>query len=522
MRLLSAGLLMAAPAAALAHGFAQRYDLPVPLGLYITGAALTVALSFGVIAFFVRGRRAARDYPRFDLLRSPLGGLISSRWLIGLLRLLSVAGLVVVVVAGFVGAQNPYKNIAPTVIWVIWWVGFAYISGLIGNLWSLLNPWSSVFRWAESLVTRLTPARRLGLGLAWPKWLGNWPAVLLFVWFVWAELVWPESDNPAKLSLAALTYSILTWLGMLMFGRHAWLRHGEAFSLVFGFFARFSCTEIRVTDSSVIQACSAAHGHAGGRAGVDCLECFERAPAAERQLNLRPWAVGLLTDRPIGASATVFVLVMLASVTFDGLLATPLWAEIASWMLYSQELRPLILALQGITGNAIASISTIAMLIFFLLFFVLYGLFNILMFFATPAAARRGTTVGQLIGSFVLSLVPIALAYHLAHYLSFLLIVGQYVIPLASDPFGLGWNLFGTRLYMVDIGIVGARFVWITSVVAIVIGHIVAVWLGHVMALRTFRDNRAALLSQVPMLLLMVGYTMLSLWILAQPVVETG
>jgi len=74
----------------------------------------------------------------------------------------------------------------------------------------------------------------------------------------------------------------------------------------------------------------------------------------------------------------------------------------------------------------------------------------------------------------------------------------------------------------VDIGIVGARFVWITSVVAIVIGHIVAVWLGHVTALRTFRDNRAALLNQVPMLSLMVGYTMLSLWILAQPVVETG
>jgi uncharacterized membrane protein len=118
--------------------------------------------------------------------------------------------------------------------------------------------------------------------------------------------------------------------------------------------------------------------------------------------------------------------------------------------------------------------------------------------------------------------VPIALAYHLAHYLSYLAIVGQYMIPLASDPFGLGWDLFGGSLYMVDIGIVNARFVWYTSVIAIVTGHIIAVWLAHVMALRTFATNRAALLSQIPMLLLMVGYTMLSLWILAQPVVETS
>ena len=66
------------------------------------------------------------------------------------------------------------------------------------------------------------------------------------------------------------------------------------------------------------------------------------------------------------------------------------------------------------------------------------------------------------------------------------------------------------------------RFVWITSVVAIVAGHIVAVYLAHAMALRSFHDNRATLLSQIPMLILMVGYTMISLWILAQPIVETG
>jgi hypothetical protein len=178
--------------------------------------------------------------------------------------------------------------------------------------------------------------------------------------------------------------------------------------------------------------------------------------------------------------------------------------------------------LQDLTGDAVSAVATIALLVFMASFQLAYLLLAGLIHVFTPPGARRGKGPGEIARLFVLSLVPIALAYHLAHYLSYLLIVGQYMIPLASDPFGFGWDLFGTRHYLVDIGIVNARFVWIVSVIAIVIGHIVAVFLAHVMALRTFRDNRAALLSQIPMLAAMLGYTMLSLWILAQPIVETG
>jgi hypothetical protein len=230
----------------------------------------------------------------------------------------------------------------------------------------------------------------------------------------------------------------------------------------------------------------------------------------------------LLGDRPVSASSTKFVLLMLSSVTFDGLLATPLWADVTGWMIHSQALRPLIIALQDVTGDAVAAVGTIALVLFLTGFQLLYLLFSALMRWCVPAAERAGLSLRQVAGLFVLSLVPIALAYHLAHYLSYLAIVGQYMIPLLSDPFGFGWNLFGTRLYVVDIGVVNARLVWYTSVIAIVAGHIVAVWLAHVTALRAFASNRAALRSQAPMLLLMVAYTMLSLWILAQPVVEAG
>jgi hypothetical protein len=139
----------------------------------------------------------------------------------------------------------------------------------------------------------------------------------------------------------------------------------------------------------------------------------------------------------------------------------------------------------------------------------------------TTAAGGRAS-MGTVARTFVFSLVPIAIAYHLAHYFTYLLIQGQRVIPLLSDPFAFGWDLFGTAAWVPDIGIVGARFAWYTAVIAIVCGHIAAVYVAHVIALRTFQDRHRALRSQYPMLALMVGYTMVSLWIIAQPIVETG
>ncbi len=122
----------------------------------------------------------------------------------------------------------------------------------------------------------------------------------------------------------------------------------------------------------------------------------------------------------------------------------------------------------------------------------------------------------------MLTFVPIALAYHLAHYLSYLLLAGQFILPLASDPFGLGWDLFGTANRTLDLGIVSFKTVWWIAVIAVVVGHVYAVYLAHVMALRLFGSGWAALLSQLPLVLLMVAYTMISLWILSQPIVATG
>jgi hypothetical protein len=195
-------------------------------------------------------------------------------------------------------------------------------------------------------------------------------------------------------------------------------------------------------------------------------------------------------------------------VTFDGFTATPAWAALEG-ALYT--------ALAPLGEARLTIIDTLGLLAFPLLFAFVYLGFARWMAWMGDDQLPTGT-VARL---FVLSLVPIAIAYHLAHYFTYLLIQGQLLIRLASDPLGVGWNLFGTARYRPDIGIVGARFVWYTAVVAIVLGHVLAVYVAHVVALREYRDRLAALRSQVPMLVLMVGYTVVSLWIIAQPIVES-
>lgn len=505
---LAGALVLGSAGPALAHGFGQRYDLPVPLWLYLWGAGAAVAFSFVVIGVFMRGTAGLRRYPRLNLLRTPLGRLLAHPALLFVLKLGSAAVFVLFLLAGLAGSPNPMRNLAPALVWVLWWVGLAYVSALAGNLWALINPWKVLFGWAEALYRRARSGRELSLHLPYPETLGVWPAVALFLAFSWVELIWPDRIRPVRLAGLALGYSVITWTGMLLFGRERWLRHGEAFSLAFGVLARFAPTEVRVARPEVCRACGLGCRDRSEEC-IDCYECFRRVEAADREWNLRPYAVGLLRDEAVSPSMVAFVLLMLATVTFDGFMATPAWVALES---------SLSLSLPGLSAARLILIQTLGLVAFPPVFLGVYLAVSV----AIRAAGGTGLGAGELARRFAFPLVPIALAYHLAHYLSYLLIQGQLIIPLASDPFGFGWDLLGTAGYRIDIGVVGARFAWYTAVIAIVLGHTVAVYLAHAIAVRTLAARGPAVRSQYPMSALMVGYTMVSLWILAQPIVESA
>lgn len=414
--------MLLAPTQAAAHAFRERYDLPLPLPLWLVAAGLVVALSFAVFAF---SPQRAVPSPRILVLRiHPV--------VIALLRTISVGVLCVIIAAGLLGAQDPFRNLAPAFVWIAWWIGFTYLCAVFGDLWALANPWKVV-----------NPKGRFTL----PRAVGAWPAAALFLAFAWIEIVWHDNAVPANIAWLAVGYSALTAAGMYAFGRDAWLASGEVFSVYFGFIARLAPLEWR----------------------------------ADNELYLRAPAAGLLDPAPLSPSQAFFVIAMLATVTFDGLRDTPLWPP----------------------GDLSWTVGLLTLPVLFAL--VLFGVCSLM----------KDRSPGELLRLFVPTLLPIAIAYHVAHYLSYLLIAGQVVIPLVSDPLGRGWNLVGTAHHQVAVDIVGARFAWYTSVVVIVAGHVLAMYLAQRAAHR-----RLAVRSQYPLAALMVGYTMLSLWILAQPVVE--
>ena len=493
---------------AYAHGFGERYDLPIPLNFFLVGAAATVALSFVVIGFFLRSGAGHLRYSRYNLLAVRwIGALLAGKPLISPFKTLSVALFLLILATSLFGTNKSPNNFSPTFVWIIWWVGMGYMAALLGNLWALVNPWKITYEWAQRLAGGRDGLAADGM-FRYPASWDVWPGVVLFLVFAWVENLYQSAAVPFNLGLLVLAYSLVTWAGMLAFGKDQWLKRGEAFSLLFGFFSRFSPTEVRVAGTGYCTSCDLDCVPEEDGC-VDCYGCFERAERGHRELNVRPYAVGLTGVRNVSTATAAFVVVALATVTFDGLSATGAWTDL-NLALYDAA---------SVFGTyAIEVVETLGLVGVPTVFLAVYLAFS----WAIRWLSGDGASTTQVARAFVFALVPIALAYNMAHFISLLAITGQAIIPLASDPFGFGWDLIGTGGYAVNLRVVNAKFVWFLSVAAIVVGHIVSVYVAHVISLERTSDRSRALRGQYPMLVLMVFYTATSLWIIAQPIVNDG
>lgn len=473
------------------HALGARYDLPLPLGLYLAGAALAVALSFiGAIALLrPLGSGATR---RIDLLTR-----WSTRHLLRppLAWLGPVAGMacfLFIITTALLGSPHAGDNPAVTLVWVVFWVGGAYVSVVFGDAWwRAVDPWRHGYR----LWQRLADSRGWRHHLGWPApGMGRWPAVVLLAGVFWLELVYPDSAQPRTLAVLILGYSAIAWTGMALFGPDRWSLRGDAFGALFREFGRLAPLLYRA-------------GGTGGRASLDL-----RRPGA-----------GLTPARPVHHSTTALILLVLAAVSFDGLSATPQWA--ATWRGitdiegFSAFLRTFERA--GLSGYAV--ISTLAFVVTVAVFAGLYGAACAGMARLLRGHDRAGRWhTARLADLFAPSLLPIGVGYHLAHYVSYLLIQGQRIIPQASDPFGNGIDLLGTAGYQIAIEVIAPATVWYLAIGAVVLGHVIAVYAAHRLALTHLGDRRAAAISQLPLIMLMIAYTVFSLWLFAQPTVETG
>jgi hypothetical protein len=490
----AAGLVAAlgAPWPVAAHAIGGTFQLPVPLWLYLAAAGTAVAASFVVIALTARSATGGPSYAP----RSIPGGVAATTRL-GL-RLLGIAWWYGAIVVGIVvGDISPLPAV---LLWIGIWVGLPIVAILLGNPWPSLSPFRSTFAALEWLARR-AGAERLDLGLRYPPSLARWPAVLLLAAGIWAELILPGGNVAITVALLMLAYTILTLAGMALFGQIAWLRHAELFEIELGWFGRIGPLTRRSRSSQLCAGCD--EGCDPGRC-LDCPECSVAAEDRERGAALRPWVVGLTDVGHPGPSDLTFIVLALAGVTYDGMRETAIGGFLFD-VIY-----PPVSSLLGTASSTFLLVETLQFAAVFAAFLSAF----LLIATATHALSDPGArgSLGELAARYAVTLLPIAGGYLLAHYLTLVLQGIVWLPSLLVDPL----MSLAPQLDAIPVSLV-----WYLSVAAIVGGHIAAIVLAHRLALRDAPGR--ATLAGLPMVALMIGYTILSLWIIAAPiVVEPG
>jgi hypothetical protein len=454
------------PAPALAHGLVGRADLPIPEWLFAWGAAVVLVVSF--VALAVLWPRPRLEPEQWRPLPSWVSDALANRAVDMLAGAVGVLLLGVVVWSGFWGVQTPTANFAPTFVYVTFWLGLVPVSLVLGDIFRAFNPWRAIGR-AFGWIARQAARRELPEPLPYPERLGRWPAAIGILAFAWLELVAESGDTPSSIAIAALAYSAVTFLGMALYGVDAWIGRAEAFSIYFNLISRVSPLERR-----------------GDRIGI------RRPLSGLAALDPLPGTVALL-------------MVMIGSVSFDGLSGGPTWQEIVPTL---QDF----LASLGLGARTSLELTFGVGLVAAILLVAAFYRLGIVGAESVDGEAGGG----GLARAFVHSLVPIAIVYAAAHYVSLLLTQGQAMAFLASDPLGEGWNLLGTATSTIDYGVLGTNATWYLQVAFIVAGHVAALTLAHDRALVLHERARVAVRSQYWMLAVMVGFTTLALWLLSQ------
>jgi hypothetical protein len=394
--------------------------------------------------------------PRFDAatkgrpVPTRFAAFVESRWLAGTLR---VAGLLFAGYVGWAALAGPDLVLNPFfgVVYVLLWVGVVFASALLGPVYKAMNP----LRTIHLVFTRLTGGRPEDGLLTLPRWVGCWPAALGLFAFVWMELVYPGATYLAPLRLWFAVYIGVVLVGSALFGS-VWFERADPF-----------------------EAYSTLVGHL----------CVVGRRADGRLVFRSP--LGNLDGVPVLPGLVGMVAVLFGSTAFDSFKDSPVWIGFV----------------QGLHTDTVwvnfAALVT---------FCAVVGV--------TFAAATMATGIHDadrrllLPDRFAHSVVPIVLGYIVAHYLSFFVETGQQTLAQLSDPMGNGSNLLGTAGLGVDYWLsTHPTFLAVTKVVAVVTGHVLGVIAAHDRAIKLL-PRRHQLTGQLPLLLVMVFYTVAGLYLL--------
>lgn len=398
----------------------------VPQWLVVSTGGGVIGASF-LITSFVTDRETIRSVtdPRWSVPTWLVNRPVSS-----VLKLSGIMVLGVVVVSGVVGTQSGTGNFAIFSVWVGWWAGYTVSVYMLGNTWPILNPWRTL---ASVVADRLSIERSL------PDWLAAWPSVGGLLGLVWLEMVTPVRTSPQLLAFVIVAYSLLTVAGGVVYGA-AWFRRVDPIARLFRAYGRVAPFQ-RVSSRIALTVPGSA-----------------------------------LTDGATERGEPTFIIAVLWVTTYDGLVSTPVWRDVARTVINVGIPHVVVYAVGMGSG---------------------FGVFLLVYQAGARYARRTGQTyvAARVIERrFVRSLLPIAASYHFAHYLGSVLGLVPTLERALIQPFGGHLQLL-----------------------SILCGHLLAVWVAHTTAFDLFTGRLQSIRSQYPFILMMIAYTMIGMWIVLQP-----
>ena len=379
-----------------------------------------------------------------------------------LISCISLIFLITLIIFGYIGSRDPLANPLSLFIWSVWFMVMPVIQIMFGNIWAFLNPWYGFGRlfFKNKILFKLDQNYSLVFSSV---------GFLLFSLFMLVDIA---PDDPDRLANIVTIYLLINFIFMKIFGVD-WLKNGECFTSFYRLLSKLSWIWIKEGKIYV--------GFFGSQL---------------KKINTFP------------PMSVLFLSIILATLSFDGLNETFLWFKIIN-------VNPL-----EFYGRSSVVIENSSGLIFFAI--LLFLIFSITIFLGHKFINEK-VTFKNIIGINSIALLPIALAYHIAHYLTSFLVNIQYSYKVASDPLNNGMDLLNLGDFNVTTSffntIETVKLIWFIQAAAIVIGHVIAVLLAHSICEGYLKTKSSILISQFPISIFMIGYTFLGLWILSTPTV---